>query len=249
MSPAPLIAIPGRFSATASAHRFRVISTARALSEAVLRVGGEPLTVHPWAPEGVVTEEVVEGRLGFVDGVLMPGGGDVSPALYGQTVSSGLLYDVDDEQDAFDLAVVRWALAAGVPLLAVCRGFQLVNVALGGALEQDMREPHRHVVHQLKVKPGSRLARIVGEQVAVSCFHHQQVRALGDGLVPVAHASDGTVEAAELTSAVGWFLAVQWHPEDTFDSDEAQLSLFQALVEAARERTAQKAGLCGSSST
>ena len=165
----PIIALPGRFSSSASAHRHRALTTARALSELVLAAGGEPVTVHPWAPGGVVTPDEVGARLGFVDGVLLPGGGDLSPARYGQDSAHDEVYDVDDEQDAFDLAVARWAVAAGVPLLAVCRGMQVVNVALGGDLEQHMAEPHRHVVHEVSVDAGTELADAVGGTVAASC--------------------------------------------------------------------------------
>jgi putative glutamine amidotransferase len=233
MSATPLVVIPARFSASASAHRYAALSTARALSEGVLRAGGEPLTVHPWAPDGVVTPDAIEHRLGFADAVLLPGGGDVSPALYGEAVDSAAVYDVDDEQDAFDLAVARWALDRGVPLLAVCRGWQLVNVALGGDLEQDMPEPHRHVVQTVDVVPGTLLADAVGTHLAASCYHHQRVRRLGSGLQAAAYSADGTVEGAVLPDASGWFLAVQWHPEDTVATDPVQLALFRALVEAA----------------
>ncbi|MGC4112985.1 MAG: type 1 glutamine amidotransferase [Nocardioides sp.] len=227
MTGRPLIVVPARFSESASAHRYRALTTARTLSAGVLLAGGEPVAVHPCAGD-------VGGRLGFADGVLLPGGGDVSPALYGEEVADATVYDVDDEQDEFDLELARWALGAGVPLLAVCRGWQLVNVALGGDLEQHMTEPHLHRVHDLEVEPGTALAELVGARVTVSCFHHQRVRRLGDGLVPAASAGDGTVEAAVLPSAPGWFLGVQWHPEDTVESDPVQLRLFESLVEAAR---------------
>jgi putative glutamine amidotransferase len=233
MAAAPLVIIPARFSSSASAHRHRALSTARALSEGVLRAGGEPLTVHPWAPDGRIDPDEVGRRLSYADAVLLPGGGDLDPATYGQAIASEDVYDVDAEQDAFDLAVARWALGAGVPLLAVCRGWQVVNVALGGDLEQHMAQPHRHVVHDVRVDEGSRLASVVSTTTAASCYHHQRAARLGDGLVPVAHAADGTVEGAELPDARGWFLAVQWHPEDTFGTDPAQLALFRALVDAA----------------
>jgi putative glutamine amidotransferase len=90
-------------------------------------------------------------------------------------------------------------------------------------------------VHDVTIEPGTSLAAAVGPRVHVSCFHHQRVRRLGAGLVPIAWAEDGTVEAAALPSAPGWFLGVQWHPEDTVDTDPAQLALFEALVAAARE--------------
>ena len=123
MSRRPIVAIPARFSSAASAHRYAALSQARALSEAVLRAGGEPVTIHPWAPGGVADPAEVAERLAFVDAVLLPGGGDLDPATYGQEIASDDVYDVDPEQDAFDLAVARWAVESGTPLLAVCRGW------------------------------------------------------------------------------------------------------------------------------
>lgn len=234
MSANPLVAIPARFSANASAHRHAALSTARALSEGVLRAGGEPLAVHPWAPGGAVSGDDVAARLSFADAVLLPGGGDLSPEAYGEATSSAEVYDVDAEQDAFDLAVARWALDEGVPLLAVCRGFQVVNVALGGDVEQHMAAPHRHLVHEVEVDRGTLLADTVGTTVTASCYHHQRARRLGSGLAVAARAGDGTVEGVVAPQARGWFLGVQWHPEDTAAEDPAQLALFQALVRAGR---------------
>ncbi|MFN8157526.1 MAG: gamma-glutamyl-gamma-aminobutyrate hydrolase family protein [Candidatus Nanopelagicales bacterium] len=234
MSRTPIVVIPGRFSASASALRYRAVVTARALSEAVLRAGGEPVTVHPWAPDGAVTVDEVADRLRFADAVLLPGGGDLSPERYGQQVEHDAVYDVDHEQDAFDLAVAEWALGAGVPLLAVCRGTQVVNVLRGGTLRQHMDDPHRHVVHEVAVDEGSRLSAAVGPAVTASCYHHQALERLGDGLHVVARAEDGTPEAIELDGHQGWFLGVQWHPEDTAETDPVQLAVFRGLVDAAR---------------
>ncbi len=212
----PLILLPQRFSATASALRYGAVVTARALSEAVLRAGGEPFMMHPGPPE-----EEAE-RLARCDGVLLPGGGDVTPQLYDTgTEVHERVYDVDAEQDAFDLAVARHALASGLPLLAVCRGLQVVNVALGGTLGQDMGgegADHRHRVHRVALAAGSVIAKAMagarakatataaagppeaaGEaRVEVSCCHHQCVDRLGDGLTVTGRAADGTVEALEL---------------------------------------------------
>ncbi|WP_258053116.1 gamma-glutamyl-gamma-aminobutyrate hydrolase family protein [Streptomyces sp. Ru73] len=232
----PLIALPQRFSATTSALRYEAVVTARALADAVLRAGGEPFMMHPHAPEGQVDEAEVAARLARCDGVLLPGGGDLTPRLYegaGAAVHESV-YDVDAEQDAFDLAVARHALARGLPTLAVCRGLQVVNVALGGTLRQDMGGPdreHRHVVHPVRLTPGSAVARATGtERVDASCYHHQCVDRLGDGLVITGRAADGTIEALELPDARAWFTAVQWHPEDTAPKDPPQQGLFDALV-------------------
>ncbi|MEU6557012.1 gamma-glutamyl-gamma-aminobutyrate hydrolase family protein [Streptomyces sp. NPDC046915] len=226
----PLIAVPARFSATTSALRFAAEVNARALIEAVWRAGGEPASIHP-------ADTDVAGRLARFDGVLLPGGGDLAPYRYGATDTHDSVYDVDALQDTFDLQVARHALESGLPLLAICRGLQVVNVASGGTLEQDMGGPeraHRHLRHPVTVRPGSRLEQAVGEEKAdASCHHHQRVDRLGDGLTVTATAGDGTVEGLEPADARGWFTAVQWHPEDTAHEDPVQQRLFDALVRAA----------------
>ncbi|MEU4038289.1 gamma-glutamyl-gamma-aminobutyrate hydrolase family protein [Streptomyces collinus] len=230
MTHRPLIAVPARFSVTTSALRYAAEVNARALIEAVWRAGGEPASIHP-ADTGVAA------RLARFDGLLLPGGGDLAPHRYGATTTHDTVYDVDDAQDAFDLAAARHALASGLPLLAVCRGMQVVNVALGGTLEQDMGGPgreHRHLAHPVRVRPGTLLEQATGaEKADASCYHHQRVARLGEGLTVTATAVDGTVEALELPGAPGWFTAVQWHPEDTAHEDMAQQGLFDALVRAA----------------
>ncbi|MFF7721433.1 gamma-glutamyl-gamma-aminobutyrate hydrolase family protein [Streptomyces luteogriseus] len=226
----PLIAVPARFSATTSALRYAAEVNARALIEAVWRAGGEPAGIHP-ADTGAAD------RLARFDGVLLPGGGDLAPSRYGAADTHDTVYDVDPLQDTFDLDAARHALESGMPLLAVCRGLQVVNVALGGTLEQDMGGPereHRHLVHPVTLEPGSLVARAAGvEKADASCYHHQRVDRLGAGLRVTARAADGTIEALELPGAAGWFAAVQWHPEDTAHEDPAQQGLFDALVRAA----------------
>ena len=227
----PLIAVPARFSATTSALRYAAEVNARALIEAVWRAGGEPASIHPAATD-------VAERLARFDAVLLPGGGDLAPHRYGATDTHADVYDVDDVQDTFDLEVARAALELGLPLLAICRGLQVVDVALGGTLEQDMGGPgreHRHVVHPVAIQRGTLLEQATGAQkTEVSCYHHQRVDRLGTGLTVTARAADGTVEGLELPGARGWFTAVQWHPEDTAHEDPAQQGLFDALVQAAR---------------
>ncbi|MDX2527566.1 gamma-glutamyl-gamma-aminobutyrate hydrolase family protein [Streptomyces europaeiscabiei] len=229
----PLIAIPARFSATTSALRYAAEVNARALIEAVWRAGGEPASIHPAAGGAAA-------RLARFDGVLLPGGGDLAPYRYGAADTHDSVYDVDEAQDAFDLEVARAALRSGIPLLAVCRGLQVVNVALGGILEQDMGGPereHRHLVHPVALRRGTVLERATGAQkVEASCYHHQRVDRLGEGLEITARAADGTAEGLELRGAPGWFTAVQWHPEDTAHEDPAQQALFDALVRAAGDR-------------
>ncbi|MFE7121187.1 gamma-glutamyl-gamma-aminobutyrate hydrolase family protein [Streptomyces sp. NPDC057654] len=242
--PRPLIALPQRFSASASALRYGAVVTARALSAAVLRAGGEPFMMHPGPPE-----EAAE-RLARCDGVLLPGGGDVAPHLYDSGAEvHDRVYDVDAEQDAFDFAVARHALAGGLPLLAVCRGLQVVNVALGGTLRQDMggeRADHRHRVHRVALTAGSVVASAMNaREVEVSCYHHQCADRLGEGLTVTGRAEDGTVEALELPGRRAWFAAIQWHPEDTALTDPAQQGLFDALVAASRDHLPTAAAAAG----
>ena len=239
MAHRPLIAIPARFSESASALRYRAEVLPRTLPTAVLAAGGEPLAVHP--DGGSDLDDQVAQRLAFADGIVLPGGGDLDARWAGQDAHP-TLYDVDVEQDQFDLAVARYALAAGVPLLAICRGLQVVNVARGGDLVQDMDEStghHRNLTHTITSQTGSLLHATVGEHVEVSCFHHQSLGRLGEAMTPVARAEDGTTEAVELLTSSGWFLGLQWHPEDTAATDPAQAAIFTAHVEASRrDRTA-----------
>ncbi|MVO88768.1 gamma-glutamyl-gamma-aminobutyrate hydrolase family protein [Streptomyces sp. p1417] len=236
----PLIAIPARFSASCSALRYGAEVNARALIEAVWRGGGEPATIHPHAPGGSADPGLVADRLSRFDGILLPGGGDLSPSRYGVDPVHGSVHDIDAEQDGFDLAVARQALHAGLPLLAICRGVQVVNVALGGTLAEHQagwRREHRNLVHQVDIQAGSALHGITGSAVVTaSCYHHQRVDRMGAGLTVTAKAADGTSEAFELLGRHAWFIGVQWHPEDTALPDPVQQALFNALVQAARQR-------------
>ncbi len=225
--------MPTRFSATASAIRYRAAVVAEALMECVYAAGGEPLGVFP-GPESASPDEIA-GRISWADGVLLPGGGDLAPHWSGQGTHPAL-YDVDLRQDAFDLGLARLLLASTTPLLAICRGAQVVNVALGGDLVQDMEQTvghHRHRRHQVAAVGGSVLADLTAPELAVSCYHHQCLGRLGNGLVITGTAADGVVEAVELSGRPAWFLGTQWHPEDTALDDPVQLALFAGFIAAA----------------
>ncbi|AXE84683.1 gamma-glutamyl-gamma-aminobutyrate hydrolase family protein [Streptomyces sp. Go-475] len=194
----------------------------------VQRAGGLAAMLPPDEPERAV-ETVAR-----LDGLVIAGGPDVEPVRYGaeREPRTG---PPAPERDAWELALIDAALAAGVPLLGICRGMQLLNVALGGTLVQHL-DGHAEVVgvfggHPVKPVPGTRYAAIVPEETSVPTYHHQAVDRLGEGLLPSAYAADGTVEAVELPSAEGWVLGVQWHPE--MDEDER---VMRALVEAAAAR-------------
>jgi putative glutamine amidotransferase len=240
MGARPLVVIPARFSASASALRYRAEVAAAALVQAVYRAGGEPLVVHPEVPEDADQASLdaqVRARLWFADAMLLPGGGDLAAHWAGQ-LPHDTQYGVDEEQDAFDLAVARVALEDGLPLLSICRGTQVVNVARGGDLVQDLTESlgadHRHLVHDIQLADESPLRAVVpGDTLTISCYHHQGIARPGKGLRPAAYSADGTVEALRLDDSVGWYLGVQWHPEDTAATDPRQAGIFEALVHAA----------------
>ncbi len=183
--------------------------------------------------EGVLVETGAPGRVEDFAGMVLPGGVDVHPRYYGQE----LLADpgnLDPEHDQFQLSWARAALAASVPLLGICRGMQLLNVAAGGTLVQDIPD-HLHparrseAIHPIDVAPGSCLHSVMGaERIPVNSIHHQAVDRVGQGLRPVAWAPDGVVEALERADAP-WQRGVQFHPEDLCAQAEFQ-GLFEALV-------------------
>jgi putative glutamine amidotransferase len=222
----PRIAIPGRFSASASALRFGALVNARALLDAVWAAGGDPVTVLPTPND----EHGLTDRLAVYDGVLMPGGADIDPALYG--AERGPSTDEPDLlQDAFDVAVLDYAICNAVPLLTVCRGTQLLNAHLGGTLVQEMAAGHVHRVHQLTTDDPTFLG--IGP-MEVSCYHHQSIDKLAADLEPTALAEDGVIEAVQHVSSPGWVRGVQWHPEDNAAVDERQQQLMAAFIAAAR---------------
>jgi putative glutamine amidotransferase len=205
---------------------------------AVRRAGATPRPLSLDAPSSAALEGV--------DGLVLTGGDDVDPALYGE--SPHPTYDVSEPgRDVFEIDLVCRALAADLPVLAICRGLQVLNVALGGTLIQDIPSepgallqhdaegPPNTLAHSVAVAPGSCLAALVGpdDTRAVNSRHHQAIRALGQGLVVTATSPDGVIEAAELPAA-RFCVGVQWHPEN-FHAGEFD-RLFAGFVDACRRR-------------
>ena len=209
--------------------------------EAVRRAGGEPRVVHC---DTDATADVLAGA----DGVLLAGGGDVDPALYGETRQAG--FDAAEPgRDAFELDLVRRALDADIPLFAICRGIQVLNVARGGTLIQDIPsevphpEPHRvaepsfAIAHEVWITRDSLLERLMRERLEsdtcdVNSRHHQAIKRAGERLVVTATAPDGVIEAVEDPSR-RFCLGVQWHPENFYRTGEFR-ALFEGFIAAAR---------------
>lgn len=229
---APVVLIVGRLSSEAKNVRGAAFAGGQGYFRAVERAGGVPLMLPPIPALADRIDQLIER----VDALVLHGGGDVDPRRYGETPSSEKVYGIVEEHDDVELAVVRAALSADLPLLAVCRGMQVLNVALGGSLVQDIgREDHWFQYHTVELQPGSRIAAAIGDVTASRCHsvHHQSVGRLGDGLSLVGTGTDGMPEAAEVDAA-RWAVAVQWHPEDSAGDDGQQQALFDELVRQAR---------------
>ncbi len=230
--PRPLIGIT---TYVEESTRFRVWDVAASLvptgyHELVRAAGGAAVLLPPDDEPGAAAE--VLGRL---DGLVVSGGPDLDPVRYGadRDPRTG---PPATERDEWELALIGAALAAGTPLLGICRGMQALNVALGGTLVQHIdghvEAPGVMSSHAVRPVDGTRYAALVPQEAQVPTYHHQAVDRLGRGLVVSAHAADGTVEAVELPEQDRWVLGVQWHPERGTCT-----RVMAGLVAAARERT------------
>jgi len=237
----PRIGVTGNTRALGDAERAGVNA---AYVRAVTQAGAVPLILSPLI--GTAHLEVI---VDAIDGLVLTGGEDIHPTHYGEAPHPRL-GTVDQVRDAFELALFREATARGLPVLAICRGIQLINVALGGTLWQDLpsqrpdaldhnprsaRDDRTHPVHLL---PGSRLARVLGVTACeVNSFHHQTIREPAPGLVVSARAPDGEIEGVESAEGAPWLLAVQWHPEEFHHHlQPVDHGLFAALVAEAGNR-------------
>jgi putative glutamine amidotransferase len=206
----------------------------------------------PWMIPLVTDDETLRGIYDALDGIFLPGGADIDPVSYG-TAPQAPCDKTDRDRDRVELALAKWAIADGKPVLGVCRGMQLVNVACGGALYQDLASQlpgsikhdylpfggaghaRDYLAHEITIAADSRLARLFGAGPAkVNSMHHQGIRTLAAGLVATAHAPDGLVEALE-GPGPSYLLAVQWHPEALTERDASTRRLFAEFVEAAGE--------------
>jgi putative glutamine amidotransferase len=205
--------------------------------EALRRGGARALVIS--APQDEAPEEILRS----FDGLMLIGGGDMDPSRFGQTRHPAV-YGVEPERDVLELDLLGEADRRHLPVLAICRGLQVVNVAFGGTLHQHLPDVprldghrvapgHDRLIHDVKVAESSRLHDACRQTtLEAASSHHQGIDRLGDGLLPVAWTGDGLVEAIERPE--GWLVAVQWHPEETAAADPSQQALFDAFAEAAR---------------
>lgn len=213
---------------------------AQAYIGAIQRAGGIPVLIA-----ASVSSEDAKSIAGTVDGLLLTGGGDVAPDIYGGAVCPQLMF-VDNSRDAIELALTKEFYAIDKPLLGICRGAQVMNIALGGTLFTDIptqfktnishqnqgpntARTRREIVHSVTIAPGTILSEIIGrDETEVNSFHHQAIKKLAEGLVETAHAPDGILEGIEDPSK-RFFVGVQWHPEWLTAQEQTQ-ALFSAFV-------------------
>ena len=213
-----------------------------AYSEAVLRAGGLPF-IMPYSDD----KQVVDAYLDRVSGVLVTGGAfDIPPDAYGEAAREGL-GDLKPGRTQFEMLVIKGALSRRMPVLGICGGMQLLNVAFKGTLFQDIgrevpgAKPHEqqhdrtHPQHPVEIKDGTVLSDCLGKgQLMVNSTHHQAVKAVGEGLVTSAVSTDGIIEAIEAKD--GFVVGVQWHPELLIDTVPPHLGLYKTFVNRARDR-------------
>jgi putative glutamine amidotransferase len=238
MSAPPLIGVSTSITVGKNPERAYVNSV---YLHAIQQAGGVPVALPPQL--SAASLERIAKELG---GLLLTGGGDVDPARFGEAPHP-TVYEVAPARDTLETSAVQIALDRRLPVLAVCRGIQVLNVALGGSLYQDVgtdpgtelrhsqQEPRDQPTHKVTVEPRSRLARVLGtDEIEVNSMHHQAVKALGRGLVAVAWAPDQIIEGVELADPSRFVLGVEWHPEELVGHSEPARRLFAALVAAAR---------------
>lgn len=239
----PLIGITGRKDTSARLLNSPMHSVGETYVHAIHAVGGTPVILPP-----VMTLDDWRLLLERLDGLLLSGGEDIEPTHYGEPPEAWL-GGVDHVRDGSELGLVRLALNRGLPILGICRGHQVLNVTLGGALYQDLASQIPNVLehalvpgraiealaHRVMIEPDARLAEILGgTDFEVNSAHHQAVKTPGKGLRIVAHAPDGVVEATELVD-YPFCVSVQWHPEAMVSHGSEMGPLFEAFVAAAAE--------------
>jgi|SRR5262245_4515291 len=236
MARTPLIGVSTSITVDCEPERAYVNS---AYLRAIQQAGGVPVALPPQlSPTSLA--RLMRG----LDALVLTGGGDLDPALFGEAPHSSV-HDVAPERDAVETAAVGIAMERQLPILAICRGVQVLNVALGGTLFQDVatepgtpiahgqKAPRSEPTHTVTVAPGSRLAKVLGtDELPVNSMHHQAVRALGVGLTAAAWAPDQIVEGVELDDPERFVVGVQWHPEELAARSEPARRLFAALVSA-----------------
>ena len=233
----PTILLPGKLTTGANGVRGESYSNGIKYASAIARAGGVVNSVAPLVEHLDHVTDLVSAS----DGVLIQGGGDIDPIRYGETTRNDTVYGIVPMHDEFEIAVTREAVRLNKPMLAICRGLQILNVALGGTLHQDLgdvlpdRESHWDTYHPILLESGSRIAAAMATRSPERShsFHHQALKDVATDLIVTARAPDGVIEAVEHRHCT-WVVGVQWHPEDDAAESADQRRLFESFVHACR---------------
>ncbi len=219
------------------------ITLPKAYTDALSQAGASPILI----PAGLSTRQL-QDLVSRLDGLLLPGGGDIDPLAYGST-SHPKVASVDLDRDILEIQAFHQARALGLPILGICRGMQLINVAMGGTLYEDLLDqrpdtdnhdfhpghPRDYLAHRVKIEAGSYISKIFSRSdIQVNSLHHQGIRDLANGLAITARAGDGLIEAVEIES-YPFGIAVQWHPE-CLQAHDSMRNLFSAFVKATKDK-------------
>lgn len=249
----PLIGIPCRTAVRDDNVEKPVYYSNKSYVHAVEDAGGVPVLIPI-----MNNFDSLHSLLSRMDGLLLSGGIDVHPSSYQEKVSA-VLSETDPELDELELVLARWALKEDIPTLGICRGMQLINVALGGTLYQDLDAgfetdlqhanwnlPRNQIIHQVKLTPESQMSQVLGaDSVPVNSLHHQAVKKLGRGIIASGQAEDGLVELLEVSDR-SFMLATQCHPEELYHEYPVWERLFSAFVDACTEKMSQRLGITSS---
>lgn len=242
--PVIAVSVSQWFPAMSEGTRTLMGNLNRIAFQTVREAGGRPVLLDASAPDGRTPQQILDEH----DGLLVMGGADVHPKYYGEEPAVDNLFSVDEYADAASLDLLLAAVDADYPVLALCRGSQLLNVSQGGTLHQDLGDNEYHrgdvndpagdmfVGEEVEIAADSKLRSVIGEdRIRVRSGHHQAVKDAAPNLRPVAHAVDGVVEATE-HSTCRWVIGLQWHPEDVKGDPEARRRIFESFVQEAASR-------------
>lgn len=212
----------------------------RNISKAITMAGGIPVIIPVNEPR------LAEKYADIVDGLILAGGEDVSPALYGEDARRTIRATYPKRDEA-EVAITEKIIDQAKPVLGICRGLQLLNVIFGGTLYQDLSEnekvfvkhiqetPSNHPIHTVKIEENSYMASFLSEELFVNSFHHQIIRDLGADLIIGGTSSDGVIEAIEIIEKNISVVAIQWHPENLYYKDQNHFALFRNLIERSKQ--------------
>lgn len=218
----------------------KINASPRNISKAVTLAGGLPIIIPVNEPH------IAEKYADIIDGLILSGGEDVTPELYGEDARNTIKVTYPKRDEA-EVALTKKVLEKGKPILGICRGLHLLNVIFGGTLYQDLSEnedmfikhiqetPSNHPIHTVVLDEDSYLASFLADEIYVNSYHHQAIRDLGEGLRVSGTSSDGTIEAIESIDAETNIVAIQWHPENLYYKHKDHMALFENLVERAKK--------------